>query len=152
MGLSLSYSTVDHNTTASGNAGAVATAGATLISKSTIAYNHADFRGAGEFDNTQPTRIIESKTISHNTANRGEAGIQLDGRYLPTEVRNSTIAFNAATNPSFGSCSEGAGIALAGPVNVVKQHCVGQHLRRTAVEHRQEGWESAGGGGRIAQT
>lgn len=130
MGLSLSYSTVDHNTTALGNAGGVATAGAAWINKSTIAYNDADFRGAGEFDNTQPTRIIES-TISHNTANRSEAGIQLDGRYLPTEVRNSTIAFNAATNPFFGSCSEGAGIALAGPVKVVSSivsgnTCAGQ--------------------------
>jgi hypothetical protein len=117
-GLSLSYSTVDHNTATLyiGAGGGVATAGPTWISKSTIAYNHADFRGAGEFDSSQPTRIIES-TISHNTANRGEAGIQLDGRFMPTEVLNSTIVFNAVDNPSF-ECSIGAGIALIGPVKV----------------------------------
>jgi hypothetical protein len=130
QGLTLSYSTVDHNTSASGNAGGVATAGPTLISKSTIAYNHADFRGAGEFESTRPTRIVES-TISHNTANRGEAGIQLDGRFALTEVLNSTIVFNVAANASDGSCSEGAGIALAGPVKIVSSivsgnTCAGQ--------------------------
>lgn len=131
QGLTLSYSMVDHNTAALAGsaAGGVSTAGATSINNSTIAYNHAYYAGAGNFDISQPTRIIQS-TISHNTADSGFAGIRLVGSYQPAEVRNSTIVFNAITNPSSDLC-DGAGVSVAGPVTfrssiVAGNTCAGQ--------------------------
>ena len=117
LGLHVSYSTIDHNMSTDGPAGGFATAGPTWINKSTIAYNHAHNRGAGEFTTDRPTRIIES-TISHNTSDLAPAGFAMDGRFMPNEIRNSTIAFNSVAEPGPGDCFEGGGIAVAGPIRI----------------------------------
>jgi hypothetical protein len=129
--LTVKYSTITSNTslaTPSAGGGAFVKAGALLVHKSTISNNYA-YRGGGLFQ-AKPGgtgATIDYSTISGNTAH-SNAGLELravdytktakianstisgnvasdyqggGGTYLPTQVYNSTIAFNRAKNQNF---------------------------------------------------
>jgi parallel beta-helix repeat protein/predicted outer membrane repeat protein len=74
-----------------------------VISRSTISGNTADGRGGGIYLYSMDggTFTIENSTISGNQAAAG-GGIFFYGVDTPMVIRNSTIAFNAATNADAG--------------------------------------------------
>jgi hypothetical protein len=112
----IKYSTIQNNVaigggTTQGLGGGLYTTGNVYIDNSTIAGNQADFAGGLELQNganvTAPFSI-NSSTISGNNSTRMIGGVYVGQN--PTQIKNSTIAFNTAhTNPN----KYGAGLKIS---------------------------------------
>lgn len=114
-GLTATSSTISGNSALSGFGGPASAGGgffsfafgSTVLTRSTISNNEADFNSAGEVGPEPGTTLtISSSTIANNHA----FASQTFGSYVPTTITNSTIAENTATS---GESSLPAGLYSA---------------------------------------
>jgi hypothetical protein len=122
-GMVAKYSTLSGNHAVGGNGNGppsrgggafVVGAGLTIIGYSTISENSADINSALQVAN--PGSSFFAVDIRNSTISGNKAGVfQTVGTYLPTSVKNSTIAFNAA---AFGGAFKPAGFFSDQQINM----------------------------------